>query len=58
MASRFIRDLIISCGKEKEVLFEMVKLRDEVNIKEIEISKVEVHLKSYIEKNHGNCSGD
>lgn len=50
-AARFIEDLTIASEKEKEVLFKMAKLGEEVGIKEIKAPNVSVHLKRLVEKN-------
>ncbi|MEA1944270.1 MAG: AAA family ATPase [Euryarchaeota archaeon] len=50
-AARFIEDLAIAGEKEKEVLFKMVGLGEEVGVKEIKAPNVSVHLKRLVEKN-------
>ena len=50
-AARFIADLTIASEKEKEVLFKMARLGEEIGIKEIRVPNVSVHLKRLVEKN-------
>jgi len=50
-AARFIEDLTVASEKEKEVLFKMAKLGEEVDIKDIKTPNVSVHLKRLVEKN-------
>ncbi len=50
-AARFIEDLTVASEKEKEVLFMMAKLGEDVSIKGIKTPNVSVHLKRLVEKN-------
>ncbi|MDP2845890.1 MAG: hypothetical protein Q8N79_07450 [Candidatus Methanoperedens sp.] len=50
-AARFIEDLTVASEKEKEVLFKMAKLGEDVRIKGIKTPNVSVHLKRLVEKN-------